>query len=302
MSMTNLLSTKVKWAAIAVVGLGFLAFDSLIIVKEGQQAVISQFGSPVKVIDQAGLVVKMPTPVQTVTHIDSRAQVLSLPHNEYGTSDRSNLVVENFIVWKIADPIRYLTSVGNKEVASTRLSALVNAEVGIAISSVNLPTLFGMAEQDKSVKSLFAEITTKVDAKAQRELGIEVTSLRAKRLGFPIQSLASIYNRMESEWQHLEKKYIAEGEELAASIRAETDRLVSEIEAKAYRDGQIIRGESEALAAATYADAYQSNADYFTFTRYMETYEKVLKDNATLILPTDLPLFEQFFETPKVKK
>ncbi|NKF49843.1 protease modulator HflC [Shewanella sp. WXL01] len=302
MSMKTLLSNKLKWVAIAVIGLGYLAFDSLVIVNEGQQAVISQFGSPVKVVNTAGLMFKLPTPVQSVTHIDSRAQVLSLQHNEYGTADRSNLVIENFLVWEIADPIRYLTSVGNKDVASTRLAALANAEVGIAISSVNLPTLFGMTEEDKTVKVLFEQITEQLDAKSRRELGIKVTTLRAKRLGFPIQSLAAIYNRMESEWQHLEKKYLAEGEEEAAGIRAETNRLVSKIEAEAYREGQVIRGESEAQAAAIYAKAYEENEEYFTFSRYMEAYEKVLKDNATLILPTDLPLFKQLFDAPEVKK
>src|SRR3989304_2376123 len=86
---------------------GNLVFFS---VDETQYAVVTQFGEPVRAITQPGLKWKWPEPIQSVVFYDNRIVVLNPDKAEYLTGDKKNIVVENYVAWRIAEPVQYLKS------------------------------------------------------------------------------------------------------------------------------------------------------------------------------------------------
>ena len=290
---------KSVWLLLAVVVGGYLLSTSVVAVKETEYAIISQFGRPVNVVTEAGAAFKLPDPIQTVQTIEKRLQLLSLPSTEYSTNDQRNLVVDTFVVWKITDPSAYLSSVRTLATAEQRLETLVNSEVGAAIGRLALDDIFAVDRPANALAATFNEVAQSASALSKQELGIDIISVRPNRLGFPKQNLLAIYKRMESEWDKLAKQYRAEGQEEAASIRAETDLEVRNLQAKAYRDAQTIKGNSEAAAQQLYADAFNSNPEYYQFTQSLEAYEAILNSDDQLILSTETPLFERLLNPPQ---
>lgn len=290
---------RIVWIVLTTVLAGYFAMTSIVAVKETEIAVISQFGRPVDVIDQAGPAFKLPDPFNTVKRLDKRLQMFQVPPAEYGTLDQRNLVLDVFVVWKISDPKAYLASVRNSEIAEQRLETLTNAEIGAEIGSVALNRIFVVEQKSDEVEALFQSITASANEISQRELGIEVVSIRPNRLGFPKQNLLAIYKRMESEWDKLAKQYRAEGQEEAAKIRAETELEIRNLKAKAYRDAQVVKGESEAEAARLYAKSFELHKEYYQFTRSLEAYDKILNQDSRLVLSSDTPIFKALLTPPK---
>ncbi|MFC3120336.1 protease modulator HflC [Agaribacter flavus] len=290
---------RIVWfSLLLVVGL-YLAATSVIAVKETEIVVISQFGRPVSVISEAGPAFKLPKPIQTTKRLDKRLNMFQMPASEYGTLDQRNLVLDVFVLWKIADPRTFLASVRNSEIAEQRLETLTHAEVGAAIGAVPLNEIFTVEQQSSQVEQTFAQVTQSANTLALQELGIEVVSVRPKRLGFPKQNLLAIYKRMESEWDKLARQYRAEGQEAAAKIRAETALEVSNLKAVAYRDAQTVIGNSEAEAASLYAKSFEEHQEYYKFTRELEAYKKILNNDTQLILSSDTPIFRALLQPPE---
>ncbi len=275
----------------------YLAATSVVTVKETEYVLIAQFGKVVRSIDSAGIYLKLPDPIQTVSRFDKRMQVLKLSPAELGTRDRRNVVIENSVLWKIKDPVRYQASVRVRDVAEQRLESLVYSEIGSAIGGLLFEDLFAQSNESK-LERIFTAVTESVTALSDSELGIEVMAVRPTRTSFPKQNLLAIYKRMESEWTRRAKQLRAEGREEAAKIKSETEKEVRELKAKAYKESQIIIGQGEASAAQLYADAFEQNQEYYTFSRKMETYKKLFNEDTKIILSTDNPLLRDLLEPP----
>ncbi|MDR9829182.1 protease modulator HflC [Vibrio sp. FNV 38] len=293
---------KAKWVIGLTILVGYLVTTSVMFVKETDYVIVSQFGRPVKVIDQAGLAFKLPSPIQNTIPVDKRVKLLNLDTSEYGTQDRRNVVINAFVIWKVVDPKRFVSSVRNIETAELRLEALTNSQIGSAIATAKLNEIFSESADENKIERLFAQVSDNVSVQAYREFGVEIQDISPNRFSFPTQNLQAIYKRMESEWDRLAKQYRAEGEEAASKIRADTEIAVRKIESQAYKESQTIKGESEAEAARIYAEAFAANPEYYQFVRSMEAYENILNDQTQLILPTDSPLFERLLNPPKVSQ
>lgn len=291
---------KLIYACGALVFAVYLAATSVVIVKPSEYALITQFGKVVRNIDAASLYLKLPEPIQSVSRFDKRLQVLNLAPAELGTRDRRNVIIENFVLWKIQDPVQYQASVRERKVAEQRIESLIYSEVGSAIGGAQFNDLFAEAESS-TIESVFSTVTESVAALASSELGIAILAVRPARISFPQQNLLSIYKRMESEWTRQAKQLRAEGREEAANIKSQTEKALRELKAKAYKESQIIIGEGEAKAAQLYAEAFYSNQDYYRFTRKMETYKKLFNKDTQIILSTDNPLVRDLLEPPSGK-
>lgn len=289
------MKAKVWWVVGGLLSL-YIATTSFVPVQESEFAVVTQFGKPVKTVSEAGAMLKLPNPVQAVTMLEKRVQMLRLEPSEYSTRDRRNIVVDNYVVWRIVDPIAFLTSVRTTEIAEQRLNTITNSEIGAMLATYPLSSILNVDAEQNRLEQLFKQVSEKVDIVSQQELGIEVLAVRAVKFGYSPRNLKAIYDRMSSEWERLSKKYRAEGHEEAERIRAQTEQEIVELKASAYRDSQIIKGESEAEAAKIYSNAFDSNREFFEFVRTMEAYKAVFGSNSQLILPSDSGLFKQLIE------
>lgn len=255
-------------------------------------AVVTLFGRPVRNLTEPGLYVRAPWPLHRVTRYDRRARLLDVDPTEVLTKDKKNLVVETFVVWRVADAERFLAAVGTPEAAETQLSDLVVSRVAASFGQRDFSVLMSTEDAQALIPQ---SLPTDVAGVAQERLGIDVLDVRLRHVGLPVQNEQSIYERMRAERLRIANAYRSEGEEKAAAIRAQADRQAAELLAQADRDAAEVRAKAEEAAARTYAETAALDPELYLYLRRLEAAEAVLDEDATLVLPHDTllePLLE----------
>jgi len=264
--------------------------STIIIVDETEQMVILQFGKPVRTIKEPGLNWKLPAPFQTSNSFEKRLLEYDVPPEEILSKDKKSLIIDNYVRWRIIDPLLFLQTVRAVPTAKTRLDDIVYSELRQELGTHD------MVEIITENRELIMDKVTIASNEETRKYGIEVIDVRIRRVDLPQENEASIYARMEAERKRQANKFRSEGEEEAQKIRAATDRDKTVILAEAYKKGQQIRGEGEAVALDIYANAFSKSPDFYNFIRTLETYEKVIDNKTTLVLPSDSKLFKELTE------
>jgi membrane protease subunit HflC len=277
----------------------YIVTSAMVAVDETELLVVTHFGKPIRVVEEAGLTFKLPDPAQTAIRLDKRLQALDSNPGEYLTRDKKNLVVRSFVLWRVADAVEFIRSVKDIPSAERRLADLAGSELGAAIGNYLLSDFLTAEDADSKIAEIMANVGAACREQALKEYGIEVVDVRLRRLIFPRENLVSVYNRMRAERERMAKKYRAEGEEEAAKIRAQTDKEVRGILASAYRESQVSRGRGEAEAIRIYAEAFEKDPEFYKFTRTLEAYRKFLDESATLILSSESPLFRYLEKPPE---
>jgi membrane protease subunit HflC len=298
--------------------LGLVLLLSLYTVRQTEQVIITQFGRPMGgPITEPGLHFKLPF-IQEVNRIDKRYLAWDGPMVEMSTKDKTYIQVDTFARWRITDPMQYFLRLRDERSAQSRLEDILGSETRTAVARHELievvrtekqrkplqdenaaatltgvgalgvlrPIQFGRAELEKNI---FESAAPKL-----AEFGIELLDIRIKRLNYNPEVLERIYQRMISERLQIAQRFRSEGEGEAARISGKKDRDINEIESTAYKRVQEIRGESDAKATEIYARAYTQKpqaADFYRFTKSMETYRKIIGSEATVVLSTNSDLF-----------
>ncbi len=281
----------------ALIILIYIIGTSFVTVHESEVVIITLFNRPTRIVDQAGLTLKWPDPIQTAIRLDHRLQSLDSNLGEYLTRDKKNLVASSFIIWRIADPERFIQSVRNSAGAQRRLSDLVSSEIGVAIGEYQLSDFLNTGKEGSKIGEICDNVLKKTAPQSMNDFGVELVDVQLRRLGFPSQNLRSVYDRMSAERERIAKKYRAEGEEEASNIRSQTDKEVRELLAHAYRESQITRGRGEAEAIKIYAEAFSKDPGFYKMMRTLEAYNKLMDEKTTLILSAESPLFK-YLENP----
>ena len=260
--------------------------STIIVVDETEQIVILQFGKPIQTITDPGLNFKFPAPIQVSNSFDKRLLEYDVPPEEILSRDKKSLIIDNYVRWRIVDPLLFLQTVRAIPTAKTRLDDIVYSELRQELGNHD------MAEIITETRELIMEKVTIASNEETSKYGIEVIDVRIRRVDLPRENEASIYARMEAERKRQANKFRSEGEEEAQKIRAATDRDKTVILAEAYKTAQKIRGEGEAEALDIYAKSFSKDPDFYEFLRTLETYEKVIDKKTTLVLPGDSKLFK----------
>ncbi len=266
------------------------ALSTVIIVDETEQIVILQFGKPVRTINEAGLNWKLPAPFQTANSFEKRLLEYDVPPEEILSKDKKSLNIDNYVRWRIIDPLLFLQTVKAVPTAKTRLDDIVYSELRQELGTHD------MVEIITENRELIMDKVTVASNEETSKYGIEVIDVRIRRVDLPRENEASIYARMEAERKRQANKFRSEGEEEAQKIRAATDRDKTVILADAYKKAQQIRGDGEAEALDIYALSFSKSPDFYEFLRTLETYEKVIDKKTTLVLPGDSKLFKNLTE------
>ena len=290
--------------SLVVLGLLVLVAGALLgscfVVDTTEHAVVTRFGRPVRTCTEPGLYAKMPL-VDQVTRIDARLLVTEPPPAEYLTLDKKNVVARTFLTWQVADPLRYLQSVVFREAAEARLAAVTSSEIGAAFGAVPFDALVSADAATMRIGAILAEVEGRVREAAASQFGIALASLGLERLSFPQQNEASVFQRMRAERQRIAKRFRSEGEEQSLKIRATADRERARILAKAQRKATEIRGGAEAEAARIYADALAVDPEFYRYVRTLESYDKFIDKDTTVVLPADSPLMKSLLAGPPAR-
>jgi membrane protease subunit HflC len=296
-----------------------LLFLSAFTVDQTEQAIITQFGRPVgDPITEPGLHFKLPF-VQQVHRIDRRYLAWDGPMVEMSTKDKTYIQVDTFARWRITDAMRYFLRLRDERSAQSRLEDILGSETRTAIARHELIEVVRTDKnrqplRDESVAAAVSDVggglgqlrpirygrleieqgIFEAAAPKLAEFGVELLDIRLKRINYNPQVLERIHQRMISERLQIAQRFRSEGEGEAARISGRKERDINEIESTAYKRVQEIRGEADARATEIYAKAYTQRpeaAEFYRFLKSMETYRKVIGDDATLVLSTGSDLF-----------
>ena len=256
------------------------------VVEATEFAVRTRFGRPVAVVTEPGLKARVPF-VDDVVRLDARLLYFDAPTGEFLTNDKKNIVVAPVVLWRIADPLRFLQTLVTRESAEARLADLVASETGAALGSVPFTRLVSATPAAAAPGGGVGGIGERVRARAGADYGVKVVDVRLKRIAFPEQNLLSVFGRMRSERERIARRFRSEGEEAALKIRAEADRERTRLLSEAYRKAEEEKGAGEAEAARIYAKATNQDPDLYRFLRTLRAYEKILDEKTTLVLPGD---------------
>mgnify|MGYP001203207871 FL=1 len=278
-----------KKILLPVVGvIAVVAFFSIFIVKEVNQAIVLQFGDPKKIILKPGLNFKLPF-IQNVVFLDKRILNLDAPPEEVIASDQKRLIVDAFARFQIVDPLKFYISVGNERVARSRLSTIINSRIRSVLGTQRLQTLLS---EDRTKQMALIQEGVNIEAE---KFGIKIVDVRIKRADLPQANSDAIFARMQTEREREAKEFRAKGAEMAITITSTADKEVTVILADAQKKSEIMKGEGDGARNKIFADAFGQDPDFFAFYRAMQAYEKALIGGETsLVLSPDSEFFKFF--------
>jgi len=266
---------------------GIVAYSSLYVVQQVQQAIVLQFGEPKAAVKDPGLKVKLPW--QNVIYYDKRVLDLDPPKQQVILSDQKRLDVDSYARFKIVDPLLFYQTVRDEQGARSRLSPIINSALRRVLGNETLLSILS----DQRIQ-IMASIRAQANDGA-RPLGMELVEVRIRRADYPEETSLNIYNRMKSEREREAKEFRAQGQEEAQKIRADADKQRVVIVAEAKKQAEILRGLGDAEAIKIYADAFGKDPEFFAFYRSMQAYRNAMKSgDTTMVLSPDSDFFKYF--------
>jgi modulator of FtsH protease HflC len=258
-----------------------------VVVRQGQAVLITRFGRPLRAATQPGLHWKLPWPIDRTLLLDMRRRVYETGQAEMLTRDKKNIIARTFVVWRIGDPLTFIQAVGTEGDAEGKLDGLLtNAAIG-TLGGHDLSALVSTNPSDLQMDQIEFELLASTAPLALRSYGVEVEQIRLDRLALPAENVTAVFEQMRAERRQFAAKYQAEGEQAASKIHSEAELEAARIRAKGIEEEARIRGESAAQVAKTYADAHRIDPELYRFTRSLDSLDKLVTRNTSLILRTD---------------
>lgn len=281
---------RILLALVLIAGLGILS-GAVVVTNENEYKLIRQFGRVEKVIDTAGVSLKIPF-IQSADSIPKQILVYDLAASDVITMDKKTMMSDSYVLWKVGDPLKFAQSLNSSiSSAEARIDTVVYNAIKNVISSMN---------QNDVISSRDGELSQAVMnhvGENMNQYGITLLSVETKRLDLPADNKAAVYERMISERAKIAATYTAEGQAEAQKIQNTTDREIAISISDAQAQAASITAEGEAEYMRILADAYNDSqrADFYAFTRSLEAAKTSLGgNNNTLILPANSPLAQIF--------
>ena len=276
---------------VLVVAAVVVALNSFFIVNPTQQALVLQFGEVRQAIRNPGLNAKIPV-VQDVLFLDKRVLDLNIPAQEIIAADQKRLVVDAFLRYRIANPVRFYQTVNNVREGATRLSTFAQSSLRAVLADA---TFQDIVRDDRP--ELMLRIRDDVASRA-RDIGVEVIDVKIRRADLPEANSEAIFARMQTERVQEATQIRAQGREAAQRVRAAADRTATVLRAEAQREAEQIRGQGDGQANAIFADAYSQDEQFFAFFRAMQAYENSIAANDTRLVLSPQSDFFRYFNDP----
>ncbi len=300
---------------LVVVGLTILLYSAAYVVDETQQVIITRFGEPVgDAIDEPGIKLKVPF-IEVANYFDKRFLEWDGDANQVPTRDKRFIWVDSYARWRISEPLRFFERLRDELGAKSRLDDILDGETRNAVARHDLVEVVRSTNREVDASLLESEEETAVldaiergrqqirtavleTAKARTaDLGIELVDFQIKRINYVEEVQRDVFERMIAERNRIAERYRSEGEGEAARIRGERERELARIQSEVYRTAEELRGQADAQATQTYAEAYNRDASFYAFMKSLETLEETADSNSTLILSTDADLLEYLKST-----
>jgi membrane protease subunit HflC len=299
--MSRITTIQIVVAIVLLVVLGQTAYT----VNEIEQVIITQFGNPVgDPVVTPGLHFKVPF-IQRINVFDKRFLEWDGNPNQVPTRDKRFIWVDTYARWRITDPLLFFQRLRDERGAQSRLDDILDGETRNAVARHDLIELVRSNNRNAEDVPIESEeeavILEKIERGRQKitreiletaagrtaDLGIELLDLRLKRINYVEEVQQDVFARMIAERQRIAEQFRSEGQGESARIHGERERELAQIQSEAYREAEELRGQADAESARIYADSYNRDADFYAFTKSLETYELTMDSSTLFILGTD---------------
>jgi membrane protease subunit HflC len=322
------MSNKSIIGLIILLAVAITGSSSFYILTEGQQGIVTQFGKPIgQPITTAGVHFKKPF-VQKVRYVEKRILSWDGYPNQIPTKDKKYIKVDTTARWVVVDALKFIQTVQNEQGAKARLDTILDGYTRDVISGHNLveavrnsDKILAKIDEKKAMIDarkakgefiLEEEIGGEIDSvsigreelsqmivkQADKELvalGIKLIDVQLRRISYEESVERKVYERMISERQRIAQKIRSIGKGEKAKIEGRLSKDLKEIESRAYRTAEVIRGKAEATATKIYADSLNRDPKFYEFVRTMDAYKNSINSDAKFLLSSDSE-FLKFFK------
>jgi membrane protease subunit HflC len=304
---------KIIIQLIILVAVLIIVLQTIFMVKETEQVVITQFGKPVgEAKVTPGLKIKVPF-IQKTNYFERRYMEWDGDPNQVPTKDKKFIFVDTYARWQINDPLQFFKRLTNERGAQSRLDDIIDGETRDYIANHDLEEAVRSSNRTPipsgSVVEEVGDTLSDINVGRQKiekmilqsanarasDLGIIILDFKIKRLNYVEEVRTQVYERMKSERFRIADKFRSEGQGEASKINGEKERDLKTIQSEAFRKAEEIRGRADARAASIYAGAYNQSTtsrNLYGFLKSMETFERTFDTTTTVILSTKSELYK----------
>lgn len=271
----------------------WLLMASLFVVDQRQYAIVFSLGEVKRVISEPGLHFKLPPPFQNVLFLDNRILTLDTPDaDRFITAEKKNILVDAFVKWQIVNPkLYYVSFSGDERRANDRMSQIIKAALNDEITKRTVREVIS-GERGQVMTAIKKKV-----ADEATQIGVNIIDVRLKRVDYVENINNSVYDRMKSERTRVANELRSTGSAESEKIRADADRQRTVILAEAYRDAEIIRGQGDANASTTYAQAFGQSPEFYKFYRSLEAYRASFKSHSDVLVVDPNSDFFKYFKS-----
>ena len=288
--MSNLMKAFLIAIAASLVVLG----NTLYVISDFERGITTRFGEIIESDIESGIHYKIPF-IDEVLRFDARILTVDAQPASFFTIEKKRLIVDSYAKWRISDVETYYRALkGNERTAENRLAKRINDGLRNQFGTRTLREVVS-GERDLLMKN----ITEDLNSTVLGSLGIEIVDVRVKRIDLPQEVSSQVFRRMTAERDKEAQELRSTGKEKAERIRASADRERTIELANAYKDAEELRGEGDAKAASIYAEAYQQDAEFYSFMRSLNAYKAAFSNKGDIML---IEPDSQFFKYLKQKK
>jgi len=296
----NIIAIVVPFALLIVL------LNTLYVVSETNQVIITQFGEPIgDAITKPGLHMKVPF-IQKANYFEKRWLEWDGDANQIPTKDKKYIWVDTYARWRINDPLIFFQRVRDERGAHSRIDDIIDGETRNAVANFDLIEIVRSSNREFELteeiaildiaaaipdieigRDKIAQIILEKSSEITPEFGVELRDVKIKRINYVEEVQRKVFDRMISERKRIAAKYRSEGDGKSAEIRGEKERELKKIQSEAYRKAQEIKGKADAEATKIYANAYNRDPEFYQFMKTLETYVSTMDKETWMLLSTD---------------
>ena len=305
--------------AVILAALALLWSECFFVVNEKEQAVVSRFGvikqvilneessfyeryadqlqdeitmnGEVKIKKGSGLHFRIPF-IDKVEKFSSMLYTYTSNSETINTSDKKQYNVTTYAQWRIAEPALFSLKLGNPRNAENQLDNLIHP---VIVQAINRLTGDDFISNKDALNSALRRGLEQIN----RDMvirGIQVQDIQVHRSILPAANVETTYDRMKADRAKVAQQLRSEGEQSYQMAVSDTDLRASIINADAVKEAGTVRAQADAEALSIYAEAYKVDPDFYTFWRSLQALQGTLKENSTLVLSQDHPLWQQLLK------
>jgi len=269
-------------------------------VRETESALVMTFGKATRQITEPGLYFKWPPPIEMVQKFDSRSRGLVAEMGETPTKGAVPIIVNTFIVWRVAEPLAFFNAVGTISEAENKLMTQISDTQNKVIGRHDFSEFVNSDPTKIKLDEIEKEMLAEIQKAVRSDYGIEIKTIGIRQLKISEDVSKDVFERMKAERNRRTEATIAEGNAASKKIVTDALSMQTELLAAAEARAKAVRAQGDA-EAAQYYKLLEQDPQLAMFLRDIDALKKILEQRATVVISADTEPFKLLRQMPDLK-